>query len=98
MIYLARHGQTAYNVEGRFQGWGDVPLDETGRQQARQLAVAVAELERIEQEFSPLMQRPPVNPQRRGGEHHVVVRGEAFYKIKLLKIIKKRSSYLLRTG
>ena len=45
MIYLARHGQTAYNVEGRFQGWGDVPLDETGRQQARQLAVAVAELE-----------------------------------------------------
>lgn len=45
MIYLARHGQTAYNLEGRFQGWGDVPLDQTGREQARQLALAVAEVE-----------------------------------------------------
>lgn len=47
MIYLARHGQTAYNLEGRFQGWGDVPLDETGREQARQLALAVAAVEPI---------------------------------------------------
>ncbi|MSX01626.1 MAG: histidine phosphatase family protein [Actinobacteria bacterium] len=44
MIYLARHGQTAYNVEGRFQGWGDVPLDSTGRRQAEQLASAVLKL------------------------------------------------------
>ncbi len=27
-IYLARHGQTAYNAEGRFQGQGAVPLDD----------------------------------------------------------------------
>ena len=47
MIYLARHGQTAYNLEGRFQGWGDVPLDQTGRDQARQLAVAVAAVEPV---------------------------------------------------
>lgn len=45
MIYLARHGQTAYNAEGRFQGWGTVPLDSTGRRQARELATAVAALE-----------------------------------------------------
>ncbi|HEU4979386.1 MAG TPA: histidine phosphatase family protein [Solirubrobacteraceae bacterium] len=38
MIYLARHGQTAYNREGRFQGLGSVPLDDTGREQARALA------------------------------------------------------------
>ncbi|HXB63925.1 MAG TPA: histidine phosphatase family protein [Solirubrobacteraceae bacterium] len=37
-IYLARHGQTAYNAEGRFQGQGAVPLDDTGRAQARELA------------------------------------------------------------
>jgi broad specificity phosphatase PhoE len=37
-IYLARHGQTAYNAEGRFQGQGPVPLDETGRAQAAELA------------------------------------------------------------
>jgi broad specificity phosphatase PhoE len=43
-IYLARHGQTAYNHTGRFQGQMDVPLDETGRRQAKDLAVRVADL------------------------------------------------------
>lgn len=37
-VYLARHGQTAYNLEGRFQGQLPVPLDETGRAQAAELA------------------------------------------------------------
>jgi probable phosphoglycerate mutase len=37
-IYLARHGQTAYNLEGRFQGQQAIPLDETGRAQAVELA------------------------------------------------------------
>lgn len=42
MIHLARHGQTAYNHEGRFQGHLSVPLDGTGREQAAALAVAAA--------------------------------------------------------
>jgi len=37
-VYLARHGQTAYNLEGRFQGQRAVPLDDTGREQAADLA------------------------------------------------------------
>jgi probable phosphoglycerate mutase len=37
-IYLARHGQTAYNLERRFQGHLPVPLDDTGRAQAADLA------------------------------------------------------------
>jgi broad specificity phosphatase PhoE len=41
-VYLARHGQTAYNKEGRFQGQQAVPLDETGRAQARELAERAA--------------------------------------------------------
>ena len=38
MIYLARHGQTPYNEEGRFQGWSDVPLSDLGAAQAAELA------------------------------------------------------------
>jgi broad specificity phosphatase PhoE len=42
-VYLARHGQTAYNLEGRFQGQLPVPLDETGRGQAGELAERAVE-------------------------------------------------------
>jgi broad specificity phosphatase PhoE len=45
MIHLARHGQTAYNAEGRFQGHLPVPLDDTGRAQAHALAEAVTDVE-----------------------------------------------------
>jgi broad specificity phosphatase PhoE len=41
-VFLARHGQTAYNLEGRFQGQLPVPLDETGRRQAAELAERAA--------------------------------------------------------
>jgi broad specificity phosphatase PhoE len=37
-ILLARHGETEWNREGRWQGWADPPLNETGRAQARALA------------------------------------------------------------
>jgi broad specificity phosphatase PhoE len=37
-ILLARHGETDWNREGRWQGWADPPLNETGRDQARRLA------------------------------------------------------------
>jgi len=37
-VYLARHGETAWNQEGRWQGQTDIPLNEVGRSQARLLA------------------------------------------------------------
>lgn len=36
-ILLARHGETKWNAEGRYQGQVDVPLSETGEAQARLL-------------------------------------------------------------
>jgi probable phosphoglycerate mutase len=43
LILLARHGETDHNVPpARVQGWRDVPLNDTGREQARELAARVA--------------------------------------------------------
>lgn len=36
-LFLTRHGQTAWNQQGRFQGHTDVPLDDVGRAQAAAL-------------------------------------------------------------
>ena len=43
-IWLARHGETAANAEARVQGSLDPPLNERGREQARELAEQVAPL------------------------------------------------------
>jgi broad specificity phosphatase PhoE len=41
-LVLIRHGQTAWNVEGRAQGHTDVSLDDTGHAQASSLAPSIA--------------------------------------------------------
>ena len=42
-ILLARHGETDWNRDGRWQGWADPPLNDTGRAQARELAEQLRE-------------------------------------------------------
>lgn len=37
-LYVARHGETDFNREGRYLGRMDVPLNSAGRRQAQQLA------------------------------------------------------------
>ena len=43
-LLLVRHGQTDWNREGRFQGRMDVPLNETGRREARAVASRLAQI------------------------------------------------------
>jgi broad specificity phosphatase PhoE len=44
MIYLARHGQTAFNAEGRYQGAADSPLTTIGLGQAHRVGALLRTL------------------------------------------------------
>ncbi|MHA7276219.1 histidine phosphatase family protein [Arthrobacter sp. Hz1] len=43
-IIFWRHGRTEWNARGLFQGQEDIPLDEVGRQQAREAAAELSHL------------------------------------------------------
>ena len=51
VLLLARHGETDWNREGRWQGHAPTPLNETGRAQARALARRLA-AERLDVVYS----------------------------------------------
>jgi broad specificity phosphatase PhoE len=53
-VFLARHGETDYNAQARFQGLLPVPLNATGGAQAEQLALRAAEVGFLELWCSPL--------------------------------------------
>jgi len=53
-LLLARHGETDWNRESRFQGHADPPLNELGRQQAAELGKALADEELAAVYSSPL--------------------------------------------
>jgi broad specificity phosphatase PhoE len=44
-VYLARHGESDWNVERRWQGHADRPLTERGREQAEALAARLADVD-----------------------------------------------------
>ena len=63
-ILAIRHGQTAWNADGRIQGHTDIALDDTGEWQAERLAQALGD----EDAGCALQQRPdrvPGRPPRR---------------------------------
>ena len=44
MLYLARHGETAWSLSGRHTGRTDVPLTERGERDARGLGERLREM------------------------------------------------------
>jgi len=44
-IYIARHGETEWNRDGKLQGWKDAPLTEKGKKQAEALRERLEEVE-----------------------------------------------------
>jgi broad specificity phosphatase PhoE len=55
-LLIARHGETEWNREERYQGHADPPLNETGRAQAEALAEKLAD-ERVEAVYSSDLRR-----------------------------------------
>jgi phosphoserine phosphatase len=54
-VLLVRHGETAWNAEGRQQGRLDIPLSTLGRAQGRALALRLADLPLARALSSPLL-------------------------------------------
>ena len=82
LLCIVRHGETAWNAEGRVQGQLDVPLNEAGLAQARAVAVALqgepfatiysSDLQRVTQTAEPTarMLGLPVHVDARLRERH----------------------------
>ena len=76
-VYLARHGQTEYNLLGRFQGHLPVPLDVTGLAQAADLAERARRHSFSALWCSPLLQGPADRGHRRPRDRARAARGRA---------------------
>ena len=56
-LILIRHGETTWNVIGRYQGQADPPLNERGHQQAQKVALELKEQTHLEVLFTSPLQR-----------------------------------------
>lgn len=71
-IYLIRHGQTDWNLEGKIQGRHDVSLNKTGLKQAELLAMGM-DKRPVVQIFSSRQKRALETAQAVGRRQHVAV-------------------------
>src|SRR5207249_8628682 len=74
-ILLARHGETVFNVDGRWQGQSDSPLSDRGLAQARELGRALAD-EQIAAVYSSDLGRAMATAREVGAPHGLAVQAE----------------------
>ena len=70
-IYLARHGQTDWNVQKRLQGFKDVPLNATGKKQAEELKQKMSGIQ-VDAIYSSALQRSRETAQIVAGDRVVI--------------------------
>jgi alpha-ribazole phosphatase len=75
-LMVARHGQTSFNVEGRFTGQLDIPLDERGLRQAEALGQRLRET-RLDAVVSSDLQRARATAQAIARHHGLPVEEDA---------------------
>ena len=71
-IILARHGETAWNAEGRYQGQMDIPLSPIGQSQARSLGMRLADVH-IDRAVSSPLSRARETAELALGEHRLSI-------------------------
>lgn len=71
-IILVRHGETTWNVEGRYQGQEDTPLSERGMAQAARLAEGLADVT-IDRAISSPLKRSFITAETVCGRHGIAV-------------------------
>lgn len=71
-IYLARHGQTDWNIQHKAQGHSDTPLNETGRAQAETLRSNIEDIKFTAVYASPLRRAAETAKIATGGKYNIV--------------------------
>jgi phosphoserine phosphatase len=80
-IILVRHGETAWNREGKFQGRLDIELNETGLSQAKRLAKALSDVH-IDDIYSSPLKRSFTTAEMIADYHSLkVIAADAFNEI-----------------
>ena len=82
MIYIVRHGETNWNLEGRYQGRIDIELNETGINQAKQISKKLKELPW----YVPAWM---VTKKAFGSQFKMVISGGAYLNPEYIKLFKK---------
>ena len=79
-LLLARHGETAWNAEGRYQGQEDIPLSPVGDAQARALGARLRDVRIDRAVASPLARAARTAELALGGERAASLRTDAGLK------------------